>query len=143
MKYGESLTLKEAAQFAGVSEGTMRTWAKQLENIQRLPTGGYQIPRATLQSFLAARPVKGATAVNAPSGTGVGAGDKQSPLEAQLRAENERLLRELSKREVELQGVREELKEANSEVRKREAELRAYLSGNSLTGALTRLFSKK
>ncbi|RYZ90050.1 MAG: hypothetical protein EOP04_05125 [Proteobacteria bacterium] len=146
MSYGESLTLKEAAQFAGVSEGTMRTWTKQIEDITRVAGGGYQIPRNSLQAYLSlknARSRKGATIASTSPSKGKGSGDKQSPLEAQLRAENERLLREATARGLELQSAREELKEALSEIRKLEAEMRAYLSGKGLTGAIARILRSK
>lgn len=55
MEYGESLTLKEAATFAGVSEGTMRTWVKDIANIKRYPGGGYGIPRDDLTSYLGSK----------------------------------------------------------------------------------------
>lgn len=55
MEYGESLTLKEAAAFAGVSEGTMRTWVKDISNIRRYPGGGYGIPRDELTSYLGSK----------------------------------------------------------------------------------------
>lgn len=55
MEYGESLTLKEAATFAGVSEGTMRAWVKDISNIKRYPGGGYGIPRDELTAYLGSK----------------------------------------------------------------------------------------
>lgn len=145
MNFGETLTLKEAAKFAGVSEGTMRTWSKEIQNIKRLPGGGYEIPRAGLQAYLSlkhARPVKGATISSVAATKVKTKGSNEGALVARLEAENSRLLQEATIRGAELQGVREELKEAQSQIRKLEAEMRAYLTGNGITSALARIFRK-
>lgn len=145
MSYGDSLTLKEAAKFAGVSEGTMRTWTKSLQNIKRVAGGGYQIPRDELQAYLSfkhARPIKGATASPSPLTKGKGTGSKEGAMEAQLRAENERLILQATKKDEELQAVRADLREAQADIRKLEAAMRAYLSGTGLTGALARIFQR-
>lgn len=55
MEYGDNLTLKQAADFSEVSEVTMRSWAKEIPNIQRYPGGGYAIPRTELMAFLATK----------------------------------------------------------------------------------------
>ena len=135
MTYGEQLTLKEAAKFAGVSEGTMRSWVKDVPGVIRVPGGGYRIPRENLQGYIAAYK-SGSKAVASVASKGkAGAtvkGQIEGPLEGlieELRMENQRLRLELTDRSAELREVRLELKEAQGEVRKLEAELRAHLSG--------------
>lgn len=54
-EYGEILSLREAAEFASVSEPTMRSWVKEVEEVTRNANGGYLIPRKTLLSFLGAK----------------------------------------------------------------------------------------
>lgn len=71
-QFDESLTLKEAAAFAGVSEGTMRTWAKDISNITRYPGGGYGIPRDELNAYLGAKQWR-------KSGATKGSGHNASP----------------------------------------------------------------
>jgi excisionase family DNA binding protein len=143
MTYGDELTLKEAAKFAGVSEGTMRSWVKDVPGVSRVPGGGYRIPREGLQGYIAAYK-SGSKAVASSASKGKGGatakGQLEGPMEGlidELRAENQRLRLELSERSAELREARSDLKEAQGEIRKLEAELRAHLSGG-ISGALSR-----
>ncbi len=51
----ENLSLAMAAQYAAVSETTMRDWVKQMPGIERSSTGSYSIPKETLMSYLATK----------------------------------------------------------------------------------------
>jgi excisionase family DNA binding protein len=139
MTYGDELTLKEAAKFAGVSEGTMRSWVKDVPGVNRVPGGGYRIPREGLQGYIAAYK-SGSKAVASSASKGKAGATAKGTMEGlidELRTENQRLRLELSERSAELRETRSDLKEAQGEIRKLEAELRAHLSGG-ISGALSR-----
>ena len=54
----EGLSLSKAAQQAGVSETTMRSWAKKIPGTERREDGSYQIPKESLMGFLASKQAK-------------------------------------------------------------------------------------
>jgi hypothetical protein len=140
MAYNEELTLKNAATFAGVSEGTMRVWAKEVPGVTRIAGGGYRIPRGELQGYISAHKSgsKAVTKGTAKARSGASAkGSSKGPTD-DLRTENQRLRLELTERSTELRDMRLDLKEAQGEIRKLEAELRAHLSGNGISRALSR-----
>jgi serine phosphatase RsbU (regulator of sigma subunit) len=132
---GESLSLKEAAKFCGVSEVTMRGWVKDIEH-ERLPSGGYLIERDELMRYLAvkkSRKIEGASKKGKDKDEAKLSGEVEGQLIVQLRLENERLRKDLEE-------ARKEARELALEIRKLEAEMRAILSsgGKGLMGAVSR-----
>lgn len=113
MEYGEHLTLKEAAVFAEVSEGTMRTWAKEIPNIKRYPGGGYGIPRNDLMAYLGSKQWRKSGAT------------KGVQAEGRVQTESENippyLLQLLEEIKGEREGLREELTFTRERVRDLEA----------------------
>jgi hypothetical protein len=127
---GDTLSLAQAAKLAGVTQVTMRKWIDEVPDVERGSRGEYRIPRESLMGYLARKETpkvrgasRGHTSRKTPdSGTDQLGGYLRDQLEAK-----DRMITEL----------RTELKEAQGEVRKLEAELRAHLSGGTL-GALSR-----
>ncbi|RZK11669.1 MAG: hypothetical protein EOO46_05960 [Flavobacterium sp.] len=54
----EELSLRGAAQAAGVSENTMREWVKTIPGVVRQANGGYSIPKESLMGYLASKQPK-------------------------------------------------------------------------------------
>lgn len=127
---GETLSLKQAAKVAGVSEVTMRSWVLEIPSVVKSKGGSYEIPVDDLRGYLAGKdPHKTRSGGKAKSSTKT-ATFAQGEVVEFLRDQNARLVTELSE-------VKQELKEVRGENRKLEAELRAHLSGG-VTGALSR-----
>lgn len=128
---GNSLSLSQAAKFAGVTQVTMRKWVDDIEGVTRKERGEYQIPHESLMKFLAlkAPKVRGAVKAKVTATSSTESNNFTGYLQGQLVAKD-RMIDEL----------RAELKEAQSDVRKLEAELRSHLSGNGLSKALSRWF---
>ncbi len=116
----EELSLSRAAQQAGVSETTMRSWAKNIPGTERRADGSYRIPKESLMGFLSAKSEK----LRGPRKGGSFHGDPE-PLPAdddmkkltgelieQLRADRDRLkegLSEASQRVKDLESQNKEL----------------------------------
>jgi FtsZ-binding cell division protein ZapB len=131
---GQTLSLAAAAKFAGVTQATMKTWLPAIEGVQRGPKQQYLIPEHSLRVYLLSkseRKLKGASATDAPNDE-----HKMEYLIEALKAENDRMRREL-------QDSREECRELNREIRKLEAELRATLAPKGLAGAVSRWIKSK
>jgi hypothetical protein len=132
---GETLSLKQAAKMAGVSEVTMRSWVLEIPSVVRSKGGAYEIPADDLRGYLAGKdPHKTRSGGKAKSSSfSPNFSPNFSPPDEVLQ-----LLREQNARLViELSEAKQELKEMRMENRKLEAELRAHLSGG-VTGALSR-----
>jgi hypothetical protein len=132
---GEVLSLSSAAKFAGVTQVTMRTWVSKIEGVERDERGGYKIPEQSLRVFLlrkSERKVQGATTAVASVNLGSTAGDEIIGL----------LKDQLLGKDRELVELRQELREAQTEIRRLNAELQAYLSGGTLGGVSRWIKSK-
>lgn len=101
--YGEKMSLRLAAEFAEVSEPTMRIWVKEIPNVEKNSTGGYLIPRDDLTAYLRA---KGGRKIGATSREHVG-----GTVPHQQNEVVEGLKRERDRAELEAQFLRERVKE--------------------------------
>jgi len=116
----EGLSLSKAAQQAGVSETTMRSWAKGIPGTERRSDGSYRIPKDSLMGFLASKteklrgPRKGGSFQ--AEGESFPADDDMKKITGelieQLRADRDRLkegLSEANQRVKDLEGQNNEL----------------------------------
>ncbi|RZM10235.1 MAG: hypothetical protein EOO88_48410 [Pedobacter sp.] len=107
MDYGEKLSLRKAAEFAEVSEPTMRAWAKEIPLVEKNSSGGYLIPRDELTIYLrakAGRKFGGSSRDNAPPSSIGGQGEVLEGVKRERdRAELE--VKFLQERVKELEGI--------------------------------------
>ena len=113
--YGEKMSLRLAAEFAEVSEPTMRIWVKEIPNVEKNPTGGYLIPRDDLTAYLRA---KGGRKMGATSRDIIGSNGPSQHNEVV-----EGLKRERDRAELEAQFLRERVKELEGLVSRMAADL--------------------
>ncbi|HYX19171.1 MAG TPA: hypothetical protein VE944_33450 [Nostoc sp.] len=132
---GDILSLAQAAKLAGVTPVTMRKWVDEVPDVERGSKGEYRIPRESLMGYLAGKEtpkVRGVSKVRPPDTTPDSRGGHMLEYLQDQLAAKDRMIDEL----------RTDLKEAQGEVRKLEAELRAHLAGGGLGGVSRWIKSK-
>lgn len=110
-----ALTLRGAAQHAGVSINTMRTWAQNIPETKRLDDGSYQISKDALLEFLRSKDTssRGGSRQGANSREGHAplAPDYRSKFIDHLEGERDRLLEHLG-------GAQQRIKELEAQYNK-------------------------
>ncbi len=136
MEYGDNLTLKEAAEFAEVSEVTMRAWVKEIANIKRYPGGGYAIPKAELMAYLGVketRKVWGGRKAKGESTPQV-TPEVYRELIEELRGDKEGLKKELTFARERVKELESQVSQLTSELMGISREMRELVFGGGQSG---------